>query len=275
MTLITVILSIFLVGAIFYIVLLCKRIPCIEKDEMKKMEQRRSGFISIVSHQLRTPLSVIKGYLEAVTTGDQGALNDGQKEYLNDALKISKDTIKLVNDYLDAVQLDSENIPVNPKSTDLVAITKEIVARMQILAKAYNCELEFLEPTTKLPPVVADPIKIQQVIENIVANAVKYTSGRGSAKVTLKQKDNAVIFECRDTGVGIPADQQPQLFTKFFRAKNILQKDTKGSGLGLYFAKMIIEALGGKIWVKSVEERGTVVSFQLLNYSSKIHEQTT
>ena len=272
MTLIAVILSIFLVGAVFYIVRLCKRVSCIEKDETKKMEQRRSGFISIVSHQLRTPLSVIKGYLEAVTGGDQGPLNDGQKEYLDDALKISKDTIRLVNDYLDAVQLNTENIPVNPKSTDLVAITKEIVARLQILAKAYNCDLEFLEPFTELPLVVADPIKIQQVIENIVANAVKYISGRGSAKVTLKQKDNSVIFECRDTGVGIPADQQSQLFTRFFRAKNILQKDTKGSGLGLYFAKMIIEALGGKIWIRSIEGKGTTVSFQLPNYSSKTHE---
>lgn len=272
MTLVVVILSIILVGAIFYIVRLCKRVSCIEKDEIKKMELRRSGFISIVSHQLRTPLSVIKGYLEAVTGGDRGPLNDDQKEYLDDALKINKDTIRLVNDYLGAVQLDTEKISVNPKSTDLVAITKEIVARLQILAKAYNCELEFLEPDTELPPVVADPIKIQQVIENIVANAVKYISSHGSAKVTLKKKNNAVIFECRDTGVGIPADQQSQLFTKFFRAKNILQKDTKGSGLGLYFAKMIVEALGGKIWIRSIEGKGTTVSFKLPNYSSKIHE---
>lgn len=272
---IIIVLLIFFVGAIFYVIQLRQRILRIEKDEIKKMKQRRAGFISIVSHQLRTPLSVIKGYLEAVTGGDQGPLNDGQKEYLNDALKINRDTIKLVNDYMEAVQLDFGNIPVNPAATDLAAVVKEVVARLRILAKAYNCELKFLEPSDQLPLVTADPIKIKQVIENIIANAIKYTSGRGSAKIILKKENDHVIFECKDTGVGIPADQQPELFTRFFRAQNILQKDTKGSGLGLFFAKMIIKSLGGKIWVESTEGKGTTVFFRLPNYSSKEHEPKT
>jgi len=270
---IVVVLLILLVGAVFYTIQLRRRILLMERDEIKKMEQRRSDFISIVSHQLRTPLSIIKGYLEAVTGGDQGSLNDGQEEYLNDALRINKDTIKLVNDYLDAVQLDFGNIPVKPEATDLAAMAKEVVARLRILAKAYNCELKFLEPAGQLPLVTADPIKIKQVIENIIANAIKYTSGRGSAKVSLKTEGNNVIFKCKDTGVGIPAEQQAELFTRFFRAQNILHKDTKGSGLGLFFAKMIIESLGGKIWAQSVEGKGTTVSFRLPNYSSEKHEQ--
>jgi len=267
MTWVAIVLLIILGGVIFYIAQLRQRIVHIRKDEIKRMEVRRSGFISIISHQLRTPLSVIKGYLEALLTGDQGSLTEGQKEYLDDALKINKDTIKLANDYLDAVRLDSEKMSVKPQPLDLTKVVKEEIEILRLLAKAYNCELKFEEPPRPLPKAMADPIKIRQVIENIMANAIKYTSGRGRAIITLEEKGNNVLFKCQDIGVGIPADQQAEIFTKFFRARNIFQKDTKGSGLGLYLAKTIIEALGGKIWIKSAEGKGTTVFFQLLKYS--------
>jgi len=272
MTSIVIILSIFLVGAIYYIFILRKKISKVEELERGKMEGRRSSFVSIISHQLRTPLSVIKGFLEALVTGDQGQLNDGQKDYVSEALKINLDTVKLVNDYLSVVQLDSDNIPVKPESVDLVSLAKESVKKLQLLAKANNCDLQFEEPHDKIPNVLADPIKVQQVIENIVANSIKYISGHGHTTVSLKQEGNFIVFKCEDTGVGIPEDQQADLFTKFFRAKNVINKDTKGSGLGLYLAKVIVESLGGKIWVESVEGQGTKVFFNLKKYPTQLHE---
>lgn len=269
MTWIALIFIIISLAAFFYILFLRQKNIELGKNEMKKMEDRRSAFVSIISHQLRTPLSVIKGYLEALSTGDQGQLNPGQKEYLDDALKINLETIKLVNDYLEFVRLDSEHIPVKPESMDLAKMVEDEVKKMSLLARAYNCELNYQSLGKPLSPVMADPIKIRQVIQNIIANAIKYSSGRGQAKVFLEEETDFIIFHCKDAGVGIPADQQPDIFTKFFRAKNVINKDTKGSGLGLYLAKMIVTALGGKIWLESVENRGTTVSFSLPKYSSK------
>lgn len=259
-----VICIIIIVVELFYSLRLQKRVREIEKEEIKKMEERRSGFISIISHQLRTPLSIIKGYLEALSTGDLGQLSHDQEEYVAGALAINRDTIDLVNDYLKAVRLDTEMIEVHPAAVDLVAVVREEVKRLATLARASNCELVFHEPAS-FPKVKADSIKIKQVVENILTNAIKYSSGHGRAVIELKQQGNMAIFSCQDNGLGIPRGQQAELFTKFFRAQNILKKDTKGSGLGLYLNKKIIEALGGRIWIESEEGQGTTVYFQLLN----------
>jgi len=262
-------LIIVIVGLVIYISSLRKKIIIIKKEEIKKMEDRRSGFISIISHQLRTPLSVVKGYLESLAEGDVGQLDSTQQEYVDDALKINKETIKMANDYLDAARLDATAIDVKPEPVDLLVVVKEAVEKLQILSRAYNCELKFVEPGQKIPIVTADKIKIKQVIENIIANALKYTSGKGSATISLEAQDNKVSFICQDTGIGIPADQMDDLFTKFFRAKNVIHKDTKGSGLGLFFAKSIIEALDGEIDVQSEENKGTKVTFKLPVHKGK------
>lgn len=261
-----IILLIIVVCLIVYIFLMRKKIYSLKKDEIKKMEDRRSGFISIISHQLRTPLSVVKGYLESLAEGDLGKLEPTQQEYVDDALKINRETIKMANDYLDAARLDAEAIEVSPEEVDMLEIVQGAVEKLKILAKAYNCDLILNPPNEKIYPVNADKIKIKQVVENIVANALKYTSGKGSATISLEDDKDFVTFVCEDTGIGIPADQIDDLFTKFFRAKNVIHKDTKGSGLGLFFAKSIIEALKGKIWVESEENKGTKVLFKLPKY---------
>lgn len=261
--LITVLSIVLLIGAVLYIFILRRRIKEAKQSEIKKTEERRSSFISIISHQLRTPLSIIKNYLEAILTGDQGQINSGQKEYLTDALRVNRETIELVNDYLEAVRLDTETIKVNLQALDLAGIIEEEVRKLTSLARASNCELEFIKPTPDLPKVLADPLKIRQVIENILTNAIKYIAGHGRATIKLAEEEGYLIFSCQDTGLGIPRDQQAEVFTKFFRARNVLDKDTQGSGLGLYVAKVIIKALGGKIWIESEEDRGTTVSFSI------------
>lgn len=251
------------------------KISSIKKDEIKKMEDRRSSFISIISHQLRTPLSVVKGYLESLAEGDVGKLEPAQQDYIDDALKINRETIKMANDYLDAIRLDAKEIDVKPTEVDIVKVSKEAVEKLAILARAYNCDLIFQPPAEYIPSVSADEIKIKQVIENIIANALKYTSGKGSATISFEQNEKFVNFICKDTGIGIPTDQRDELFTKFFRARNVIHKDTKGSGLGLYFAKSIIEALGGELDVESEENKGTKVSFKLPKYIKQKNVTTT
>jgi two-component system, OmpR family, sensor histidine kinase VicK len=267
MTVPFIIFFIIAIAELFYIFSQKRHLQVMQQNEIQKMEERRSGFISIISHQLRTPLSIIKGYLEALSTGDLGTLKGGQKEYIDGALAINRDTIDLVNDYLNAVRLDTEIVDVHPEAVDLSLITSEEVTRLSTLARASNCELIF-KPVSHCPKVKADLIKIKQVVENVLTNAIKYSSGRGQAVISLTVQEGMVQFSCRDNGLGIPRDQQAELFTKFFRAQNIIKKDTKGSGLGLYLNKKIVEALGGRIWIESEEGQGTTVSFTLPIFTS-------
>ncbi|MFZ6035547.1 MAG: sensor histidine kinase [Patescibacteria group bacterium] len=271
MSLTTLVLIALLIASIGFSFSLWRQAKRIRVAERQKTEDRRSSFISIISHQLRTPLSVIKGYLEGVLTGDQGELNDGQKEYLQEALEINRDTIKLVNDYLEVVRLDVDKITVHREDFDLTALIQAEISKLTPLARASNCELIFTPPAQPLPSVFADRIKIRQVIENIFTNAIKYSGGKGRTVVTLAQQENMIAFSAADNGVGVPADQLEEVFTKFTRGKNVIHKDTTGSGIGLFLAKMIVQAHGGEIWLESTEGKGTTVHFTL-PISSSSHE---
>jgi len=261
--LIAILSLILLVGAVIYIYVLRQKVRKIVRNEIKRTEERRASFVSIISHQLRTPLSITKGYLEGLVTGDKGELKPGQREYLSEALKVNKEIIDLVNDYLEIVNLDSDTLKISPQPLQLEELIEDEIKKFTQLASASNCELEFIKPKQPLPKVKADLIKVRQVIVNIISNAIKYSSGENRATIELKKEANMVVFSCQDRGVGIPEEQQEELFTKFFRAKNILHKDVKGSGLGLYLAKIIIESLGGNVWIESKEGKGTKVSFSL------------
>lgn len=229
----------------------------------QKAEEKRVGFVSIISHQLKTPLSIIKGYLEGLLTGDQGQLNSGQREYLTEALEINKETIDLVNDYLKYCQMDTGNIDVNPQWVSLEDVTEEVIEKMTPLAKSSNCEINYEKPKEKLPKVYVDLIKVKQVVQNILTNAIRYIKRAGRIIVKVKKSKNDIIFSCEDNGVGIPESEQKEIFTRFFRGKNVIKMDAHGSGLGLYLARVVIESSGGKIWFKSKENRGTKFYFSL------------
>lgn len=263
MSILDFILIVVVAIALLYVIMLKRQARRMAQEEIRKMEDRRSGFVSIISHQLRTPLSIIKGYIEALLTGDQGPLNDGQKEYLNDALSISRDSVNLVNDYLEAAKSDIEHMTFKREPVDFVQLVKAELDKLRPLAMASNCDIVFTPPVGQIPTVSVDVVKIKQVVENILTNAIKYSHGHGTATVSLGVQGRQVVFACQDTGLGIPKDQQAELFTKFFRAKNIVHRDTKGSGLGLYVSRLIVEGHGGKIMIASEENHGTTVQFTL------------
>ncbi len=261
-------LFVIIIGALLYVVYLYRKLATVRSDAIKKMEERRSSFVSIISHQLRTPLSIVKGYLEGLLTGDQGEISDGQREYLDDALKVSRDTIELVNDYLNIVKLDPEKMELHKDTYSFPELVGDEVEKLQTLARASNCELAFTRPDKELPDVHVDKVKIKQVIENILTNSIKYTGGKGDVEISLTERERDILFSCKDNGVGIPEDEQDAVFTKFYRAKNILQKDTVGSGLGLYLARVIVNAHGGKIWFDSSEDSGTTFYFTVSKFNN-------
>jgi len=231
--------------------------------EVREVEEKRVGFVSIISHQLKTPLSIIKGYLEGLITGDQGQLNPGQREYLTEALEINKETIALVNDYLKYCQMDTGNIEVNPQWVSLEDVAEEVIKKMTPLAKSSNCQINYEKPREKLPKVYVDLIKVKQVVQNILTNAIKYIRRAGKIIIRIKKNKGNIVFSCQDNGVGIPESEQKEIFTRFFRGKNVIKMDSHGAGLGLYLARVVIESSGGKIWFKSKENRGTNFYFSL------------
>ncbi len=225
-------------------------------------EYKLTEVVSIVSHQLKTPLSAIKGYLEVLLLGDLGKLNEGQKEYVGDVLENTNQMIELVKDILDVTKIEAGRMEFNPKPTNLTEVVEEVVKEFSFLAKAKNCKLSF-ELSDGLPLLNIDPIKVKEVVSNLIANAINYNKRKGKVKTSLFKKRKNVVFCCKDTGVGITEKEKDKIFTKFYRSEKVMSMVTSGSGLGLFISKAIIEKSGGKMWFKSKLGKGSTFCFSL------------
>ena len=218
--------------------------------------------VSIVSHQFKTPLSVIKGYLEALISGDCGEITDFQREYLSDALENVQRMSCLVEDLLDVSRIEEKQFKIKLKAVALEKITEQVLEDLSKWIKANNCDVSFKKPKN-LPRVLTDPDKIQQVVQNLIANAVVYKTGRGKVEITLERAGKEVLFICKDNGVGIPKRDFNRVFSKFYRSEDSMELNPSGSGLGLYINKAIIELSKGKIWFSKNKKAGVTFVFSL------------
>ena len=217
---------------------------------MKRKKPSKYGVaevISVVSHQLKTPLVAIKGYLEVLEHGDLGVLNEEQKDYLKDALHNTDRMIDLVKDLLDVSKIEEGKMNLNLKRENFQKIVRETVDDFVHFAKAKNCKIIFQEENN-IPSLFVDSIKIKQVINNLVSNAIKYSKKKGEVKITIEKNKGNIIFSCQDNGIGIKDTDRKKIFSKFFRSEKAVTIETEGSGLGLFISKAIIEMHGGKIW---------------------------
>ncbi|MCD5396470.1 MAG: ATP-binding protein [Candidatus Pacebacteria bacterium] len=231
----------------------------------KAIEEMKSQFVSISAHQLRTPLSIIKWSLGMLLAGDVGGLTKEQKEFLEKTYQTNERMIKLVNDLLNVARIEEGRFVYKPKVVEFDQLTKKIFDSLKDLAKKKNLSYELEIKKSKKPKIVkVDVEKITLVIKNLIENAINYTTKEGGRiKVTVERKNNEVLFSVKDTGVGIPKDQQERIFSRFFRGANVVKMETEGTGLGLFISKNIVEAHGGKIWFKSKENKGTTFFFTL------------
>lgn len=243
---------------------------------MPQTPQRKAKLsepISVVAHQLKSPISVIKIYLEVLLSESFGAINEKQREYLEDALDNVYRAVRTVTDLLDVSKIEENRYELKPKVIDLVEISKEVVGDLSPLTQASNCEIIFHEPEAPFF-VNGDPMKIRQVIENLVTNALKYKfPGRGTIEIEFHKREDEVLFFCRDNGVGIPEEDFGRVFTKFYRSEDSVDMDPSGTGLGLYINKAIIELSGGKIWFEKNTGRGMTFYFTLPLWKHGEHEQ--
>jgi len=222
-----------------------------------------SEVISIVAHQLKNPLSVIKGYLEVLLSGDFGKVNQKQEEYLSDALENVKIMRKIVGYLLDVSRIEEKKYIIKTKPVALGDLIQEVINDFSSLAKASNCEIFFKKPKD-FPSVSADPLRIRQVIENLISNALKYRSvGGGKLEIRLSKKNKEVVVSFKDNGIGIPKEEFKKVFSKFYRSESAVELDPSGTGLGLYISKAIIKLHGGKIWFKINKDFGTTFYFTI------------
>ena len=237
-----------------------------EIAERKRLEAQKDEFIAVASHELRTPLTAIKGYaklaLRAVeSTGDERATRS-----LRIVAEKSDLLAKLMNDMLDVSRIEHDVLPLSYDSFDMCDLVREAVSSVQLTAPDFSFVIKVPDGKVR---VEADRQRIEQVITNLLENAVKYTgkaaSETPSIEISIRQPDGEVVTSIRDHGVGIPADQKDQVFSRFFRASNVTSAryPYPGMGLGLFISHNIVQRHGGRIWVESAEADGSTFSFAI------------
>ena len=223
----------------------------------KEVDRIKSEFVFLASHQLRTPLSTINWYVEMLMSGDAGPINEEQKNYLKEVYDGNQRMVEMVNDLLNVSRLDLGTLAVQLVPADISSLTTEIIKEnnLDITEKNLKIDLQFH------PDVVGvqTDIKMMRILlQNLITNAIKYTPANGAITISLEtNKAKNYLLTVADTGFGIPLAAQSKIFTKLFRADNVMAKEITGTGLGLYMVKSIVEKLQGKIWFESQEDKGT------------------
>ncbi len=226
--------------------------------QRKQIEKMKSEFVSITSHQLRTPLTAIKLFSDMLVNGNIGNLTKKQKEYVNNIRQSTERMIKLVNDLLNISRIESGRIAINPQPVDLIELIESVIESIRPLSNNKRVKIIFNKPKRKWPKINLDQNLIRQVVNNLIVNAVRYSYDGGKVEISLhKYLSKYILIKVKDYGIGISKKQQDKIFQKFFRTDAAVKHVADGSGLGLYVSKMIIEASGGKIWFKSKKNKGT------------------
>jgi two-component system phosphate regulon sensor histidine kinase PhoR len=228
----------------------------------KMVEKLKSEFITVAAHQFRTPLSATKWVIKMVLDGDAGELSQEQQRFLLQGYRSNERVIKLVNDMLNASRIEEGRFGYVFKKEDLHEIIEAAQKHVADLAKEKEINIKVYIPIG-LPPLEIDKEKILLVFQGLLDNAIKYTPQKGKIDIHVDQEVNQARIKVKDTGVGIPQKEQGKVFSKFFRATNVVRMETDGSGLGLFIAKNIIEKHGGKMTYKSEEGKGTEFDFTI------------
>ena len=230
----------------------------------KEVEAIKSEFVSLASHQLRTPLSAMKWSLSMLSEGLFGKLVSKQKDIVWKISNSNERMIQLVNDLLDVSRIEEGRFGYNFSLESFEDVVKKVAGSFSVQIQEKKLQFSFEYPRDALPKVSVDRGKLEMAVQNLIDNAVKYTSSDGKIKVYLKETspDYLAVF-IEDTGIGIPKNQQHRIFSKFFRADNAIRFETEGSGLGLYIAQNIVTSHKGKINFKSEENKGSVFYFSL------------
>lgn len=225
------------------------------------LDQAKTDFISLASHQLRAPLTNTKWLLEILLSGDVGKLKSSQQKIIKDLNSSNESLIELVVSLLNVTRIESGRIRITPVMTNICKLLNDAVSTVNARAKEKNQKIAI--NCAKLPKVMLDENMIRQVVLNLLTNAIKYSPNNTQIEVSAIKEGGDILFKVKDQGYGIPKEQQKDVFGKFFRAKNVSQNVPEGNGLGLYLVEQIVRAAGGKIWFESAQNKGTTFYFTI------------
>lgn len=230
--------------------------------QLQRLDVAKDEFVSMASHQLRTPLTSVKGYISMVLEGDAGKITVLQRQLLEEAFTSSERMVHLINDFLNVSRLQTGKFMIESRPADLAKIVTQEVESLQTTASAHNLKLQYRAPSY-FPVLYLDESKIRQVLMNFIDNAIYYSKADTTITIELSTEDGDIILKVHDTGIGVPQNEQAHLFTKFFRATNARKQRPDGTGVGLFLAKKVIVAHGGSMVFESVEGEGSTFGFRL------------
>lgn len=230
--------------------------------KLEELDKQKDEFVSMAAHELRSPLTAIKGYISMIIEGDTGDIPEKARQYLADSMAVTERLVRLVNNMLNVSRIEEGRIVYQMEETNLIRAVQEVFNTSRVEAERKGLEFKMDIPNALEDNVKVDPDRIREVVGNIVSNAIKYTEkGKVSIKMSNPRPDR-VRVEVVDTGPGISKEEQSKLFQKFYRAESTSGK-TFGTGLGLYITRLLIEKFGGEIGLMSELDKGSNFWFEL------------
>ncbi len=232
-------------------------------ERLSELDAVKSGFITVVAHQLRTPLSGVKWTLNLLLKGDLGTLSDEQRDFLLKAYESNDRMISLVNDMLRADRVESGSLSYSFSAIRVWDVVQKVLLEITPLANTRKLSLHVEPEVEHLPKVYADPERVRAMLQNLLENSLKYSLPPGKVVIRGRTDGDFIRMSVTDNGIGIPKNEQKNVFERFFRAGNALKLETEGTGLGLFIAKSIVRRHGGRIWFESSENKGATFFFTL------------
>jgi len=228
----------------------------------KEIDRAKTEFVSLASHQLRTPATAVKWYSEMLFNKKTGKLNAKQTRYLSAVYHGNERMVKLIDNLLKVSRIELGKMLIQKEAVNIKKVVEDIVKEQtsEIEKKGHKLIIKNLQ---KVKEITTDSTLLRAILQNFVSNAIKYTPNKGEIIFTVEKEDSKVIFSVKDNGIGIPKEEQKRIFDKLFRASNSLEVDKEGNGLGLYIAKQMAINLGGKVWFESAEGKGSTFYLEL------------
>jgi|GEM_PF-2902935 two-component system sensor histidine kinase VicK len=230
-------------------------------SERKKLDDSRISFISIASHQLRTPLTSMRWFAEMLIAGDAGVINDAQRKFVERIYQGTDRMIGLVNLLLQIARVEAGRVKIEPTPINFNNLIRGLTVAMRVLLDGKSQKVEIMSDPDPFPAILMDQEVVWQVFQNLISNANRYSPEKSTITISMVKKGPLAEFSVKDSGIGIPKDVQGRIFNKFFRAENALKLIPEGSGLGLSLVKSLVEEWGGNIWFESDEGKGATFFF--------------
>lgn len=234
-----------------------------DTTDERQLENMKLDFVSMAAHELRTPVTVIRGYLDVFLDENKAQLNSDQSNMISRVYESSRQLASLIDSLLNVSKIEKQTLHLNIDAVDWRQFVSEVIESFKYLAHEKHQHLEYIVSDSFHEIIECDKLRVGEVLGNLISNAITYTSPGGDIRVIVENQTDCIVTHVQDTGRGIPESALPRMFTKFFRVSSTLESTSEGNGLGLYLSRAIVDMHKGKIWVESKMGKGSTFSFSL------------